>query len=93
MKTFARLPNRPIYATFQCLVNQRKIRDSQNEDRLRAVSAAHQNLDRQIAALRAERCDRIFREKVSRRAAKNRPQLAKAIDALPSRSTISRLAQ
>src|SRR4029077_149039 len=31
------------------------------------VSALHQNLDRQIAALRAEHCDRIFREKASGR--------------------------
>ena len=29
------------------------------------VSATHQNLDRQIAALRAEKCQRIFREKAS----------------------------
>ena len=28
-------------------------------------SSQGQNLDRQIAALRAERCDEIFREKVS----------------------------
>jgi DNA invertase Pin-like site-specific DNA recombinase len=46
------------------------------------VSAPHQNLDRQIAALRAERCDRIFREKASAKDIRNRPQLEKAIDAL-----------
>ena len=46
------------------------------------VSSTHQNLDRQIAALRAERCDAIFREKASGRALKGRPQLEKAIDEL-----------
>jgi DNA invertase Pin-like site-specific DNA recombinase len=46
------------------------------------VSALHQNLDRQIAALRAEQCDRIFREKASGKSTKGRPELEKAIDAL-----------
>ena len=46
------------------------------------VSTGHQNLDRQIAALRAERCDRIFREKASGKTIKGRPELEKAIDAL-----------
>jgi DNA invertase Pin-like site-specific DNA recombinase len=46
------------------------------------VSSPHQNLDRQIGALRAERCDEIFREKASAKDIKNRPQLEKAIDAL-----------
>ena len=46
------------------------------------VSAPHQNLDRQMGALRAERCGRIFREKASGRDLKGRPQLAKAIDQL-----------
>jgi len=46
------------------------------------VSAPHQNLDRQIAALRSEHCHAIFREKASGRDIKNRPQLEKAIDAL-----------
>jgi DNA invertase Pin-like site-specific DNA recombinase len=46
------------------------------------VSALHQNLDRQIAALRAEHCDRIFREKASGKSTKGRPELEKAIDAL-----------
>jgi hypothetical protein len=44
------------------------------------ASAPHQNLDRQLGALRAERCARIFREKVSGRDLKARRQLAKAID-------------
>ena len=52
------------------------------------VSAPHQNLDRQIAALRAEGCDRIFREKASGRDLKGRPQLEKAIDALPKRGVL-----
>jgi DNA invertase Pin-like site-specific DNA recombinase len=46
------------------------------------VSALHQNLDRQIAALRAQHCHQIFREKASSKDIKNRPQLEKAIDAL-----------
>lgn len=46
------------------------------------VSTYTQNLDRQLGALRAERCDEIFREKASGKAMKGRPQLEKAIDAL-----------
>src|SRR6478752_8287845 len=46
------------------------------------VSTSGQNLDRQIGALRAERCHEIHREKASGRAVKGRPQLEKAIDAL-----------
>ena len=46
------------------------------------VSTSTQNLDRQISALRAERCDEIYREKASGKAIKGRPQLEKAIDAL-----------
>src|SRR5215510_5117466 len=46
------------------------------------VSTSTQNLDRQIGALRAERCHEIYREKASGKAAKGRPQLERAIDAL-----------
>ncbi len=46
------------------------------------VSTIGQNLDRQIAALRKEKCDQVFREKASGKAVKGRPQLEKAIDAL-----------
>ena len=46
------------------------------------VSTPSQNLDRQVAALRAAGCDTIYREKVSGTAVKNRPQLERAIDAL-----------
>jgi DNA invertase Pin-like site-specific DNA recombinase len=46
------------------------------------VSSVDQNLDRQIAALRAEGCDEIYREKVSGKSIKNRPELEKAIDQL-----------
>lgn len=46
------------------------------------VSTAGQNLDRQISALRAERCDAIYREKASGKALHNRPELEKAIDQL-----------
>ena len=46
------------------------------------VSATHQNLDRQLAVLKAARCRKIFREKLSGREGVKRPQLEKAIDAL-----------
>ena len=46
------------------------------------VSTQAQNLDRQIAALKAEGCDLIYQEKASGKDVRNRPQLAKAIAAL-----------
>ncbi len=46
------------------------------------VSTKAQNLDRQIASLRAEDCDKIFRDKASGKSLKGRPQLEKAIDHL-----------
>jgi DNA invertase Pin-like site-specific DNA recombinase len=46
------------------------------------VSTKDQKLDRQIGALRAERCDEIFREKASGKSLAGRPNLEKAIDAL-----------
>ncbi len=46
------------------------------------VSSIEQNLDRQLGALRAERCDHIFSEKASGKSLKGRPQLERAIDAL-----------
>src|SRR5499433_2455551 len=46
------------------------------------VSTSTQNLDRQIGALRAERCHEVYREKASGKAVKGRPQLVKAIDEL-----------
>lgn len=46
------------------------------------VSTPSQNLDRQIAALRAAGVDEIYREKASAKAVRGRPQLEKAIDAL-----------
>ena len=46
------------------------------------VSTRTQNLDRQIGALRAERCHEVYREKPSGKATMGRPQLEKAIDAL-----------
>lgn len=46
------------------------------------VSTTAQNLDRQIAALRSEGCDQIFRDKASGKSMKGRPELDKAIDAL-----------
>jgi|KBSMisStandDraft_5_1062788.scaffolds.fasta_scaffold125911_1 DNA invertase Pin-like site-specific DNA recombinase len=44
------------------------------------VSTTHQNLDRQVGALRAERVNVIFRQKVSGKRVKGRPELEKAID-------------
>jgi DNA invertase Pin-like site-specific DNA recombinase len=52
------------------------------------VSSQDQNLDRQIAALRAEKCEQIFREKASGKAVHNRPELEKAIDALPTKGVL-----
>ena len=46
------------------------------------VSATHQNLDRQLALLKAEGCNRVFREKLSGREGMKRPELEKAIEAL-----------
>ena len=46
------------------------------------VSSSHQNLDRQIGALRAEGVDAIYREKASGKSGKDRPELEKAIDQL-----------
>lgn len=46
------------------------------------VSTIHQNLDRQLGALRAAKCERIFAEKASGKDVKGRPELDKAIDAL-----------
>lgn len=46
------------------------------------VSTKGQNLDRQIGALRAENCDKIFQEKATAKTVKGRPELEKAIDHL-----------
>ena len=46
------------------------------------VSSQGQNLDRQIASLRKDGVDEIFRETASGKAVRGRPQLEKAIDAL-----------
>lgn len=46
------------------------------------VSSEGQNLDRQIAALRAAGVERIFREKATGKTTRGRPELEKAIDAL-----------
>lgn len=48
------------------------------------VSTIHQNLDRQLGALRAAGCEVVFAEKVSGRDVKGRPELERAIDALGS---------
>ena len=52
------------------------------------VSSLDQNLDRQIAALRAEGCEKIYREKANGKDMRNRPELAKAIDALPTKGVL-----
>lgn len=48
------------------------------------VSATHQNLDRQLAMLKAAGCKRVFKEKKSGREGLSRPELEKAIQALGS---------
>jgi len=45
-------------------------------------SAAHQSLDRQLGALRAAGCKKIYAEKATVRSIQGRPELEKAIDAL-----------
>lgn len=46
------------------------------------VSTKGQKLDRQLGALRAENCDRIYKEKATAKSVKGRPELEKAIDQL-----------
>jgi DNA invertase Pin-like site-specific DNA recombinase len=46
------------------------------------VSTIHQNLDRQLGALRAAGCKHIFAEKASGKDVKGRPELERAIDEL-----------
>jgi DNA invertase Pin-like site-specific DNA recombinase len=47
-----------------------------------ATRSTGQSLDRQLGALRAERCHEIFREKASGKSVNGRPELEKAIDQL-----------
>lgn len=46
------------------------------------VSTEGQNLERQLGALRAAKCEKIFREKVSGKSTRDRPELEKALDLL-----------
>jgi DNA invertase Pin-like site-specific DNA recombinase len=46
------------------------------------VSSQGQNLERQLGALTAEGCHKIYREKASGRTTRGRPELEKAINAL-----------
>ena len=59
-----------------------------NRNPVARVSTQEQNLARQIAALRAEGCDRIYREKASGKSTRNRPELEKAIDMLGTRDVL-----
>jgi hypothetical protein len=52
------------------------------------VSSVGQNLDRQLGALIAEGCDRVFQEKASGKSIKNRPELERAIGALDTRDVL-----
>ena len=52
------------------------------------VSTIGQNLDRQIAALNAAGCARIFSEKSSGKALHNRPELERAISSLSTGGTL-----
>jgi DNA invertase Pin-like site-specific DNA recombinase len=64
------------------LVDHKSVRNEMRKIGYARVSAPHQNLDRQLGALRPERCHQIYREKASGKDTKNRPELEKAIDAL-----------
>ena len=46
------------------------------------VSTEGQNLDRQLGALRAAGCEKIYREKASGKSTLDRPELEKALDRL-----------
>ncbi|MEO1322252.1 MAG: recombinase family protein [Pseudomonadota bacterium] len=52
------------------------------------ASSPGQKLDRQIAALRAAGCEKIYREKVSGKSLWNRPELEKAIDQITTGRTL-----
>lgn len=52
------------------------------------VSTISQNLDRQLAALNAAGCGRIFSEKASGKSVHNRPELERAITSLPTGGTL-----
>ena len=52
------------------------------------VSTQAQNLDRQLAALNAAGCTRIFAEKASGKSIHNRPELERAITTLPTGGTL-----
>ena len=52
------------------------------------VSTQAQNLDRQLASLNAAGCTRIFAEKASGKSLQNRPELERAITALPTGGTL-----
>jgi hypothetical protein len=52
------------------------------------VSTQAQNLDRQIATLNAAGCTRIYAEKASGQSIANRPELEKALKALPISGTL-----
>ena len=49
------------------------------------VSTKAQELERQIRALKAERCDDIFKDTASGKSLVGRPQLRKALDSLAAR--------
>ena len=46
------------------------------------VSTIHQNLDRQLGALRVAECELVFADKASGKDVKGRPELERIIDAL-----------
>ena len=52
------------------------------------VSANHQNLDRQLAVLRAAGCKRVFKDKESGREGVRRPELERAIETLGPRDVL-----
>lgn len=52
------------------------------------VSTLSQNLDRQLAALNAVGCTRVFSEKASGKSVHNRPELERALTSLPTGGTL-----
>src|SRR5262245_752769 len=87
--SFCDLRKRPEIPSF--LVDKKSSRN-EREKMLKIgyarASSLDQNLDRQIAALRPERCGKIHREKESGKVIRNRPELGKAIDALPTKDVL-----
>jgi DNA invertase Pin-like site-specific DNA recombinase len=69
--------------------SSRKRKREIDQNRIRARLKSRSEPRSAIAALRAEGCDKIFRKKASGKDMRNRPALAKAIDALPTKGVLA----